>query len=142
MEELNHQYHKSKVAPGLWLLPIIHVINYHIRYYTKLPPVAIHRIKAEDTKTYLPIREANTQRVQCPKTGVMVSREGRADVRELLKEHIKGAAPTIAMAAKQLFPESELDGDEVVSEDAPGRFTDSLYQKTNKSERISFQWQE
>ena len=72
------------------------------------------------------IRKTNTQRVQCPKTGVMVSREARGDVRELLKEHIKGVAPTIAAVAKQLFPESELDGDEVVNEDGPGKFTDSL----------------
>ena len=56
----------------------------------------------------------------------MVSREGRQAVRELLKEHIKGVAPTIAAVAKQLFPESELDGDEVVNEDGPGKFTDSL----------------
>ena len=128
VEELNQQYHESKVAPGSWLLPIIHVINYHIRYYTKLPPVALHRVKSEDTKTYLPIRESNTQRVQSPKTGVMVSREGRKDVRQLLKDYIKEAAPTIALAAKQLFPESELDDDddEVVSGDGPRRFLDSL----------------
>ena len=73
------------------------------------------------------IRKTNTQRVQCPKTGIMVSREARGDVRELLKEHIKGVAPTIAAVAKQLFPASELDDDdEVVNEDGPGKFTDSL----------------
>ena len=110
------------------MLPIVHVINYHIRYYTKLPPVALHRVKSEDTKTYLPIRESNTEHVQNPKTGVMVSREGRKDVRKLLKDYIKEAAPTIALAAKQLFPESELDDDddEVVSGDGPRRFLDSL----------------
>ena len=89
MKVLNWTEDRTTRTTKLWLLPIVHVINYHIRYYTKLPPVAIHRIKSEDTKTYLPIREANTQRVQSPKTGVMVSREGRQDVRKLLKEYIK-----------------------------------------------------
>ena len=57
-----------------------------------------------------------------------MSREGRKDVRKLLKDYIKEAAPTIALAAKQLFPESELDDDddEVVSGDGPRRFLDSL----------------
>ena len=57
----------------------------------------------------------------------MVSREGRQGKRELLKAYLKEAEPTITLAAKQLFPASELDDDdEVVNEDGPGKFTDAL----------------
>ena len=43
-----------------------------------------------------------------------------------MKAYTREAEPTIALAAKQLFPELDLDDDEEESGDGPRRFTDVL----------------
>lgn len=46
-DELNHLFSSNKCQAESWLLPIVYMMNYHLRYYTKLPPVAVRSSNQE-----------------------------------------------------------------------------------------------
>ena len=100
-DEMNFQYPHNKQIPGMWMLPLLHVMNYHIRYYTKLPPLNLHKNFKEDKEIMKPNRKKYNDIFN--NHGQTMSRDSREEVRTLMEEYVADFDPVLSEPGTRLF---------------------------------------
>ena len=74
---------------------------YHIRYYSKLPPLNLHKNFKDDQEIMKPNRKKYNE--VYTNLGQTMSRDSRAEVRALMEEYIEDFEPVLSEPGKRLF---------------------------------------
>ena len=113
-DEMSDLFPSRDCGYGLWALPIVHLVNYHIMAYTDLPPVRVGRTRADDDPL-VEVRDNDTWIATAGETdhptfpdNKPIAAEERDDVRDRLKKFIDSWTPIIPASQ----PDEELIGDE------------------------------
>ena len=101
-EELNFMFPPQAVEVGSWTLPLVIVMNSHIRYYSELPPVLLGPTFEQD-KELKTRRDQNCEEIV--KDGVKMVIEGRDDVMKKIDEHWKKFKPIFRCDTSLTYPE-------------------------------------
>ena len=76
-------------------------MNYHIRYYTKLPPLNLHKNFKEDKEIMKPNRKKYNEIFN--NHGQTMSRDSREEVRTLMEEYVADFDPVLSEPGTRLF---------------------------------------
>ena len=74
---------------------------YHIRYYSKLPPLNLHKNFKEEQETLKPNRKKYNE--VYTDNGRTMSRESREEVRTLMEEYVDNFDPVLSKPGTRLF---------------------------------------
>ena len=99
-EELNFMFPPQAVEVGSWTLPLVIVMNSHIRYYSELPPVLLGPTYEQD-KNLKARRDQNCKEII--KDGVKMVIEGRDDVMKSIDAYWENFEPILRCDTKLTY---------------------------------------